>query len=501
MILNQDFRTFVLHWDGKTFKRKTHTGKKKPVLAVVLKCLQDEEEILVDVINMSGKSGADMECRSVVASLNKIGANLKNILALVFDTTAVNSGHRSGVTVQLQRHINQPILQIACRHHILELLCGGAATIVYGETDSPCESIFKSFASVWSQINQQDYQVFQTRCRKPMASSESTHEFLMAWLQDSTNLREDYKKFLELSILFLGGTFPEGYHFTFKAPGAFTHSRWMAKIIYTLMIAMFSHQLAAEGLEFTKDCDLDNIWSLAVFLSVRYVKYWFLSPNVANAAINDLEMWRTLNEFTLLSPQQLINYPRRFKEMAVAAQQKLNNHLWYLTERHIVFAFASDKVSTAVKTKMWQKLQQYKSSSTPPAVIGNGLVQMPIINQSTRLSELVGPDSFALFQILPQFDALVHTNPRSWQDLDVFQSFKSLIENIPGTNDVCERALGLVTDIEKRATAPRCDAEMANIIKVTYSYRAAVRNQAKQALDNSKKADTTTKNFLKDLHW
>ena len=58
-LLQEEHRKYVLCWDGKTFKSKTHAGKKKPVLAVVLKCIQDGEEILVDVINMTDKSGAD----------------------------------------------------------------------------------------------------------------------------------------------------------------------------------------------------------------------------------------------------------------------------------------------------------------------------------------------------------------------------------------------------------------------------------------------------------
>ena len=95
---------------------------------------------------------------------------------------------------------------------------------------------------------------------------------------------------VQLCIVFLGGTFTRSIDFTFKAPGAYTHSRWMARIMYSLMIALFRDQL--QSLDFTEDCDvdLDHVWSLAVFLSVYYVKYWFLAPNLADAAVNDLEL-------------------------------------------------------------------------------------------------------------------------------------------------------------------------------------------------------------------
>ena len=501
-LLQQDDRTWVLHWDGKTFNKKTHAGKKQPVLAVVLKCLQDDTEILVDVVDMSNGSRADAECRSIINALIEIGLDLSKIVAVVFDTTAVNSGLRTGVTVQLQRHISHPVLQIACRHHIMELICGGAATVVYGDTDSPDESVFKKFAEVWHCINKQNYRAFSSSDRKLNSDREAALEFLMAWLMNTVNLREDYKKLLELTILFLGGTFPTDYKFTIKAPGAYTHSRWMARVIYSLMIALFRDQLQ-DLPEFTEGCDvdLDNVWSLAVFLSLYYVKYWFLAPDLTDAAVNDLELWNCLNDITLLSSRQLRKCPGNFKEMATAARNKLNNHLWFLTERHVVFALASDRVSVSVKVQMFLKLQAYRSSSAPAAIIGNGLVQMPIISKSTRLPDLIGPDSYTFFKIMPEMEVLISSNPRLWGQLPVYKSYQTLIQNIPATNDRCERVLGMASEVQKRSSAPKSDGQLRTVLKVTHSYRAAVRNYAQVALNKSKKADPTTKKFMKNFDW
>ena len=44
-LLKDEKSTWVLHWDGKTFKKKTHCGNKKPVLAVLLKCLDNGKKI------------------------------------------------------------------------------------------------------------------------------------------------------------------------------------------------------------------------------------------------------------------------------------------------------------------------------------------------------------------------------------------------------------------------------------------------------------------------
>ena len=102
---------------------------------------------------------------------------------------------------------------------------------------------------------------------------------------------------------------------------------------------------------------------------------------------------------------------------------------------------------------------------------------------------------------MPQFEILTNSNPRVWCDLPAFESYKSLIQNIPATNDSCERVLGMVSEINKRSSAPKSDEQMNNIIKVTHSYRAAVRNHAKLALNESKKADPTTKKFMKNFSW
>ena len=90
--------------------------------------------------------------------------------------------------------------------------------------------------------------------------------FLLQWLEDDA-MRHDYKKLIELTILYLGGVFPPQYNFKFKAPGAFHHARWMSKVIYTLKYALFGHQKCfdIESKLFTK------IKALASFLAIYYV--------------------------------------------------------------------------------------------------------------------------------------------------------------------------------------------------------------------------------------
>ncbi|KAG0724164.1 hypothetical protein GWK47_041208 [Chionoecetes opilio] len=106
--------------------------------------------------------------------LNDHPLDTSRIGALVFDTTAVNSGVWSGVVVRLETEFGRSLLQLACRHHIHELIGGASCSIVYGPTTGPNEQLFKR----------------------------------LTWIENSTKetLRHDYLELAELTLLFLGGT-------------------------------------------------------------------------------------------------------------------------------------------------------------------------------------------------------------------------------------------------------------------------------------------------------
>ena len=83
----------------------------------------DAESVTIEILDMLEKSYID---KSI-------------IIGLVFDTTSTNSGHISGIVVRLEKHFGRNLLQLACRHHIAELVCGAACRNIYGPTQSPNE--------------------------------------------------------------------------------------------------------------------------------------------------------------------------------------------------------------------------------------------------------------------------------------------------------------------------------------------------------------------------
>ena len=121
----------------------------------------------------------------------------------MFNTTSINTGIRSGVAVTLEQIFGTKLLLLACRHHALELLCGAAASMIYGITKSPNEAVFQVLANRWSVLDKLNFQVYKAKCRKEKIEIQNVVEFCQtALLNDFVG--KDYQEMLELTIIFLG---------------------------------------------------------------------------------------------------------------------------------------------------------------------------------------------------------------------------------------------------------------------------------------------------------
>ena len=131
---------------------------------------------------------------------------------MVFDTTSVNTGIRHGIVVRLEEMLAKPLLQLACRHHIFELMCGAACRKVYGPTTGPTQASFKKLIAVWGDLDKvkcSSIQISQTN-RYLASMVQETSAFLQQWLEknDGQTLRHDYRELASLTLLFLGSTDP-----------------------------------------------------------------------------------------------------------------------------------------------------------------------------------------------------------------------------------------------------------------------------------------------------
>ena len=122
----------------------------------------------------------------------------------------------------------------------MQLVVGAAFDkSLVGVLTSPDIFIFKRFQGHWNFIDRDKF--------KPASTDPSVEtsvapcrddiiEFARTQL-DSKQPRDDYRKLLERSIIFLEGLPLRCIHFKF--PEAMHHARWMAKVIYVIEIWLF----------------------------------------------------------------------------------------------------------------------------------------------------------------------------------------------------------------------------------------------------------------------
>lgn len=75
-------------------------------------------------------------------------------MALVFDTTASNSGVHKGAANLMEESLGRKLFYLACRHHILELV-GAVWKLTFSEILGPDNKLFADFKVAWSEIDKQ----------------------------------------------------------------------------------------------------------------------------------------------------------------------------------------------------------------------------------------------------------------------------------------------------------------------------------------------------------
>jgi hypothetical protein len=110
-------------------------------------------------------------------------------------------------------------------------------------------------------------------------------------LTDAMNIqhiRSDYKEIVELSLIVLGVKPRTAY--MLKRPGANHRARWMARVIYSIKIYLLRKV-------YKMPIDVENKFKhLSLFFALIYVKNWVTSPLAADAAVNDLTLYKQLEQ-------------------------------------------------------------------------------------------------------------------------------------------------------------------------------------------------------------
>ena len=154
-----------------------------------------------------------------------------SIKALCFDTTSSNTGRVQGAVIRLEALLEKQLLRLGCRHHVMELVVGAAASNIFGKTTAPMDPLFQTLKKRWSELDHSQYLRLDIKDLPESDWLIDLRDRTVSYLLTVTEwAREDYREAAELTLLVLGMEPPRGTHFL--RPGACHHARWMAKIIF-----------------------------------------------------------------------------------------------------------------------------------------------------------------------------------------------------------------------------------------------------------------------------
>ena len=158
---------------------------------------------------------------------------------------------------------------IACRHHTMKLLVKAAYHELFGDSKSPDVKLFTLLKdpATWNSLELNNF-------RPPLIprAYKDDMEPLLSFINkqlDGENQdklpRGDYKEFLELAKIFLGGDVDrkKGYIIQLSRPGADHHARWMSKCIYFLKLFLLSDQFPQSQLSWQKK---KKVETMAIFI-------------------------------------------------------------------------------------------------------------------------------------------------------------------------------------------------------------------------------------------
>ena len=232
----------TLHWDGKltpTLKNARVTEERMTVV------VGDASQLKLLGVPSYFKP-SDKSCGEIIAELTmKLMTEWRcddRIVNMTFDTTSSNTGHLTAACIAIQDKLQRAVLWSGCRHHIGEVLLSHVfADLKIEASKSPDVTLFTRLRTNWDLMPHDSSDILPFR---PADHGLAARELLSAMKDESIAvategvefLRDDYREFTELSLLYLSSV---NNKVTFQRPGALHKARWMAKLIYSLKIALW----------------------------------------------------------------------------------------------------------------------------------------------------------------------------------------------------------------------------------------------------------------------
>ena len=394
--------------------------------------LDNKDDELLHVVEAESGKGMD-QALEIYNILLAYGFE-SQVIGVCTDTTGSNTGRYKGAITLLEKYLGKPLLWIMCRRHATEVHITHAMTALTGsKTKGPRRQVYTRLQKVWPEVHEEvkasKFILFDWKKHRGTILGQLAEEslrFCTRALITDVFARGDYKKLVENTVVYLGGTVA---NYVPAQPFACHEARFTADGWYLTILRMTSNTINVLSPDERK-----WIESAADIVAAIYVPHFLKSPIIIKAPQNDLEMMQNL--------LVLKDFPQ-YEEVGFALLCSFQRHMWYLCEDVIILSLLDDDVSDEAKVKICNKLLSCEGAEMEDLQNhGKG-----IVTENTELADFVGPRSWLLFHSLNfKRDDLnwLECPPEDWPSSTSYQQFDRMARGIVCTNDVAERAIKLV---------------------------------------------------------
>lgn len=458
----------TLHWDSKLMSSLSNQNVNEERLTVVVGNQRDLKLLGVP----SYQPGSDRKSGDIIAELTvdllESWGCADSIVNMTFDTTASNTGHITAACVTIQQKLGRALLWSPCRHHIGEVILTHVFDGLKIEVSkSPDVNVFTRFRKNFTYLSRGsdemlrrlDHTAFSEEAQTIIQDLKDTA--LKLAKNELTLHRDDYQEFIELCVAFLDGHETAFQAIDIKRPGALHKARWMAKLLYCIKLSLLEDQIhkLPPGTVTTRQ-QVSKIRDFATFATLIYSHWWMTCSTVSDAPLNDLNLY-----------QNLILYEKINPEISKSAIHAFKLHHWYLTEEMIPLALFSNQVSEELKRSISDRLQTIKPDpevGLPQNRFGTGFgkprfPQAINLSSTTTLADLVGTDSWFMFNILQLNSDFLTKDIGEWKESDAYQNSQTNIQALNVVNDCAERGVKLSSDFLSSA---KKEEHFQNVLQV-----------------------------------
>ncbi|XP_044577706.1 uncharacterized protein LOC123260590 [Cotesia glomerata] len=455
--LKNDFKThdkYVVHWDGKILQDITGS-KSVDRLPILLTAFGIEQ--LLGVPKMDSGT-AENQTSAILRTLNEWSLT-RYIKAMCFDTTNVNTGIHRGTCVEIEKALGRELIYLPCRHHIYEIILRSAFEVYWPVSSGPNVPIFGRFKKEWDKIDKTKYKagIEDTIVADTLSNKKNEISSFIKKCLQLKQARDDYKDFLELSLVFLG-EMPQDQVY-FKYPGAVHHARWMAKAIYCLKIFIFRNEFVLTSKE------LNSLRKICIFIVMVYLNAWFSTTSATTAANHDLEFLK-----------KLIEYKEINASISSATCHKMTLHLWYLNDELAILSLFDETVPLEMKKKIVKAVKTREAMNPKAKKFIIDQNNLNLIMQKD-LSDFVSQKSLNLFKIFELPYDFLDLDIELWSSDDSYRENQNYFKQLKVVNDVAERGVALITEYNQCLT--KNEEQFQYLLQVVKEHREKYPNYNK----------------------